>query len=86
VLIHPEDAARHGIGEGDRVKLANLRGWAVRVARVTGDTQKGLLVAEGIFWQTGEFATGINDLTSQKTTDIGDGPTFHESRVSLTPL
>lgn len=86
VLIHPEDAAEHGIGEGDRVKIANLRGWAVRVARVTGDTRKGLLVAEGIYWQTGEFETGINDLTSQKTTDIGAGPTFHETRVALTLL
>lgn len=86
VLIHPEDAAERGIRDGDRLKIANHRGWAVRVARVTVDTRKGLLVAEGIFWQTDEFNAGINDLTSQKTTDIGEGPTFHESRVALSLL
>ncbi len=52
-----------------------------------------MLVAEGIFWPVGgnvgavgeeEAAGGINDLTSQKLTDMGGGATFHESLVSLT--
>jgi len=83
VLVHPEDAETLQISDGDRVRLSNHRGWAVRTARVTGDTRPGLLVAEGIFWQSEEFTSGINDLTSQKTTDIGEGPTFHEARVAL---
>ncbi len=83
VLIHPDDAAEYDISDGVKVKISNLRGWAVRISRITTDTQKGLVVAEGIFWQTDEFAVGINDLVSQKTTDIGEGPTFHESRVTL---
>lgn len=83
VLIHPEDGGEYNITDGAKVKISNFRGWAVRVARVTTDTQKGLLVAEGIFWQNDEFGVGINDLVSQKITDIGEGPTFHESRVMI---
>jgi len=83
VLIHPEDAVSRHIPDGARVRLCNHRGWVVRVARLTEDTQRGLLVAEGIFWQTEAFSAGINDVTSQKTTDIGAGPTFHESRVAV---
>jgi len=83
VLIHPEDAADHTISDGDSVILENFRGWTTRLARLTEDTQRGLLVAEGIFWQTKSQQNAINDLTSQKLTDMGGGATFHESRVRL---
>ncbi len=86
VLIHPEDALENNIDDGDIIKMTNNRGWAERIVRVTADTQKGLLVAEGIFWQSDDHLTAINDLTSQKLTDIGGGGTFHESRVSITLL
>ena len=92
VLIHPEDAAGCAIDDGDEVLLQNGRGKTTRIARVTTDTGKGVLVAEGIFWPVESSAAidaaaqvpgGINDLTSQKLTDMGGGATFHESLVSL---
>ena len=95
VLVHPEDAATCQIQDGDAVILYNGRGKTTRLARVTSDTGKGILVAEGIFWPVDENAEitgfdiedtlpgGINDLTSQKLTDMGGGATFHESLVSL---
>jgi len=89
VLVHPEDAAICNVQEGDEVVLENGRGRTTRFARVTTDTRKGVLVAEGIFWPVEpvgadeEFPGGINDLTSQKLTDMGGGATFHESLVSL---
>lgn len=83
VLIHPQDAKAYGVKDGAEVLLFNARGTARRRARLTTDTRRGLLVAEGIFWQTSEEPSGINDLTSQKTTDVGAGPTFHESRVAV---
>ncbi|MCP4341449.1 MAG: molybdopterin-dependent oxidoreductase [Desulfobulbaceae bacterium] len=95
VLVHPEDAARCEVIDGDEVILQNGRGKTTRLAKVTTDTQKGVLVAEGIFWSVEpvepvdaeeEIFGGINDLTSQKLTDMGGGATFHESLVSLTPL
>ena len=83
VLIHPEDARRWGVTEGERVVLQNYRGKTARLARLTTDTRPGVLVAEGIFWPMGEEDSGINDLTSQKPSDMGGGATFHESLVTL---
>ena len=83
VLIHPVDAKTYNIENDDIVTLYNNRGWARRKAVVTSDTQKGLLVAEGIFWESAAHPSGINDLTSQNLTDMGGGGTFHESRVAI---
>ncbi|WP_457577235.1 molybdopterin-dependent oxidoreductase [Desulfomarina sp.] len=83
VLIHPEDAEKAGIVHGDLVILENFRGRTSRVAHLTKDTRRGLLVAEGIFWQSEKNEGAINDLTSQNLTDMGGGALFHESRVRL---
>lgn len=84
VLIHPEDAGSLNIADGDLVELHNHRGSNTRKAEVTARTQPGLLVAEGIYWQSSESGdTCVNDLTSQAITDYGGGGTFHESRVAL---
>lgn len=85
VLIHPEDAESVGVRNGDEIVLHNFRGQTVRVAKLTTDTRRGLLVAEGIYWQTGAGEGGINDLVSQKCSDIGGGALFHESRVQILP-
>lgn len=83
VKIHPVDAKEQGIADGAEVLLANHRGRARRIARLTADTRQGLLVAEGLYWQEGAEGLTINNLTSQKTTDLADGPTFHESLVRI---
>jgi len=83
VLIHPDDAAPLSIVTGQEVRLFNGRGCVTRLATISSDTQPGLLVAEGIYWEPESGATGINDVTSQKLTDSGGGGIFHESRVGL---
>lgn len=95
VLVHPEDALACGVDDGEAVILFNGRGRTRRLVSITSDTARGILVAEGIFWpveqstelqeDTGASAMsgGINDLTSQKPTDMGRGATFHESLVAL---
>ena len=85
VLIHPEDAVENGIEDGTLVKLFNFRGSVVRCAAVSEATQKGLLVAEGIYWPPPATGAGINDLVSQKCSDVDGGALFHESRVQLSP-
>lgn len=82
VLIHPEDARRYGIEDGKMVSLVNHRGEVKRRAVVTVDTQAGLVVAEGLFWPD-QFSNGVNQLTSQKLSDIGGGSLFHEARVAV---
>jgi anaerobic selenocysteine-containing dehydrogenase len=84
VLIHPLDAKEKRIKDGEMVTLKNGRGQTKRRAKISIDTQLGLLVAEGIYWpdENGDL-TGINDLTSQNTTDLGGGGIFHESLVDI---
>lgn len=82
VLMHAKDAESLSVTDGEKVRLVNFRGRSIRTVSITDDTAPGLLVAPGLFWEDGSEG-GINDLTSQKTTDIGAGPTFHESRVRV---
>lgn len=92
LLIHPDDAAEYGVTDGVEVIVLNGRGRARRTARLSNDTAPGLIVAEGIFWpepvnkRSPDETSGINDLTSQKLTDMGGGGTFHESLVTLRPV
>jgi len=83
VLIHPDDAEQHNIACGQTLTLSNGRGTTTRIASISRDTQVGLLVAEGIYWEAEKTTHGINNLTSQKLTDSGGGGVFHESRVAL---
>ncbi len=86
VLVHPRDAGNGGIADGDLVELSNDLGTAVLRARVTDDTQPGVLVAEGTWWPWhGRSDHGINALTSARLTDLGGGSTFHDNRVALRP-
>lgn len=83
VLVHPVDADRFGVTDGKVITLYNDRGWARRKARISDAPRQGLIVAEGIFWESETHPAGINDLTSQKLTDMGGGGTYHESRVAI---
>jgi len=92
VLVHPTDAENAQVQDGKLVTLENLRGKTRRFARITEDTQQGVVVAEGIFWhastdaEDSEQLSGVNSLTSQKLADMGGGATFHESRVKISAL
>lgn len=88
VWIHPADARdpRTGLGieSGDEVELHNEHGAIRIVARVTSDTQPGVVVAEGTWWPAhSRSGRGINVLTSSRLTDLGEGSTFHDNRVGL---
>ncbi len=84
VLIHPRDAKLRRITDGMLVEIYNGRGRNLRKADVSDRTQPGLLVLEGVYWENNSSGmTGVNELTSQKTTDLGKGGTFHEMRVDV---
>lgn len=90
VLVNPADAELLGIVDKQRVQIVNHRGSVTRVARVTTDVGPQVVAAPGLYWPAepapaGGQDKGINDLTSQKLTDMGGGATFHESLVTLVP-
>ena len=81
-LVHPDDAARLGIGEGSRVTLGNGRGTVTVHARVTGGMQPGVVVVESV-WPNADFGNGvgINALTSDAPAAPNGGAVFHDTAV-----
>jgi anaerobic selenocysteine-containing dehydrogenase len=84
VLVHPADAARLGIADGDRVRLGNERGEVVLHARLFDGLQPGVLVAQSV-WPNAAFegGIGINALTSDDPAPPMGGAVFHDTAVWL---
>jgi anaerobic selenocysteine-containing dehydrogenase len=84
VLLHPADAARLGVSDGDRVRLGNARGEVVLHARLFDGLQTGVVVVESV-WPNAAFegGIGINALTSDDPAAPAGGAVFHDTAVWL---
>jgi anaerobic selenocysteine-containing dehydrogenase len=85
VMIHPDDAAALGIGEGARVRLGNERGSVVLHARLFEGVRRDVLISEGV-WPNAAFeeGRGINVLTGADSPAPFGGAAFHDNRVWIT--
>jgi anaerobic selenocysteine-containing dehydrogenase len=82
--MHPDDAAARGITDGDMVRVFNDRGSHRLRARVNGKPRAGVVVAPSVWWKKHAPDRGnANNLTSQRTSDIGGGATFYDCRVQV---
>ena len=82
VMIHPDDAAEHGIADGDAVVLGNPRGEVRLHAKVFDGVRRGVLIAESI-WPNSAYpdGRGINTLTSAESIAPFGGAAFHDNKV-----
>jgi anaerobic selenocysteine-containing dehydrogenase len=86
LLINPAEAATRGIEDGQMVRVHNENGDCRLYALLTDDAPRGVVVAASVWWpKQSPDGKGINHLTSQKTTDLGDGSTFHCNLVEVSP-
>ena len=82
--MHADDAAARGIRDGDRVRVFNDRGGYTLRARVNGKPRPGVVVAPSVWWKKYARDGGnANNVTSQRTTDLGGGATFYDCRVEV---
>ena len=82
--IHPDDAATRGITSGAVVKVFNERGNYLVKAEVSARARPGVVNGMGIWWRKlGLDGTNVNQLTSQKLTDLGRGPVFYDCLVQV---
>jgi anaerobic selenocysteine-containing dehydrogenase len=84
IELHAADAAARGIRDGDRVRVFNDRGAFAAVARVNGKPRRGVVVALSVWWR--KFAhdgRNANDVTSQRTADLGGAATFYDCLVEV---
>jgi anaerobic selenocysteine-containing dehydrogenase len=82
--MHPDDSAARGISHGDMVRIYNDRGSFVCKARVTDKARPGLVVGLSIWWKklAGD-GKNVNEVTSQRLTDMGRAPTFYDTLVEV---
>ncbi|MDW6021305.1 molybdopterin oxidoreductase family protein [Mesorhizobium sp. BAC0120] len=82
LLIHPEDASRLGLGEGERVEIGNARGEVVLHAKLFDGLKRGVVIAEGVWPNSAhERGEGINVLTGSDAPAPYGGAAFHDNKV-----
>jgi anaerobic selenocysteine-containing dehydrogenase len=82
--LHPDDARRRGIADGDKVRVFNDRGSYALRARINGKPRQGVVVAPSVWWKKhSPDGRNANDLTSQRTADLGNAATFYDCRVEV---
>jgi anaerobic selenocysteine-containing dehydrogenase len=83
--MHPDDAAARSIEDGQTVTLRNNRGTLTLRVRLSRRVQPGVVTAS-LGWNKGSpDGAGVNQLTSQRLTDLGGGPTFYSTLVCVEP-
>lgn len=81
VIIHPEDAEKYGIKEGDKVKLASPRGHLETYAKVSEEVRMGELFMP---WHFAEAP--VNALTRSEIDPMSKIAPFKHSVVSIEKL
>jgi anaerobic selenocysteine-containing dehydrogenase len=82
--MHPDDARARGIRDGDPVRIYNDRGSYTLRARINGKPRRGVVVAPSVWWKKfSPDGRNANNVTSQRTADLGGGATFYDCRVEV---
>ena len=82
--MHEDDAKARGIVSGSVVRVYNARGDYRCKAQVTRRARPGVVNGLGIWWRKlGLDGKNVNQLTSQRLTDLGRGPTFYDCLVQV---
>lgn len=84
VEIHPLDAAKRSIRDGQWVTIFNDRG-SFRARAMVGETVKaGVVVSQGVWWNKyTPDGVNCNTTTSSRLTDFGAGATFFDNLVEV---
>jgi anaerobic selenocysteine-containing dehydrogenase len=82
--MHADDALARGIESGQMVRIFNDRGEYRCKAEVSRRARPGVVNGLGIWWRKlGAFGTNVNEVTSQRLTDLGGGPVFYDCAVEV---
>lgn len=86
ILIHPLDAERFGITDAQPTRITSRYGEICRKAVVTDDAKQGVVISVGQWWpKLSPDKKSLNDLTSERLTDLGGGSTFGNPVVRIAP-
>ena len=84
VVVHPQDALRFGVADGDVVTIGNARGELLIKAKCKASALPGTVVVEGV-WPNSDLAggLGINKLIGADPVAPRGGVAFHDSAIWL---
>jgi len=84
VEMSAQDADARHISTGDMVRVFNARGQYHCQAEVSERARPGVVHGLGVWWRKyGTQGTNVNELTSQRLTDMGRAPTFYDCAVEI---
>jgi len=84
VLLHPEDAAARGLGDGDVARVFNDRGEYLARVEVSDRVPPGLASGSKGHWpKLNPGGTSIAATVMEKDADMGAGALFHDNRVEV---
>ncbi len=82
--MHADDANARGLVSGQMVRVFNQRGSHRCKLEVSKRARPGVVNGLGIWWRKlGSDGTNVNEVTSQRLTDLGRGPTFYDCLVQV---
>ncbi|MGD1107955.1 MAG: molybdopterin-dependent oxidoreductase [Terracidiphilus sp.] len=83
IEIHPADAQRRGVADGERVRVFNDRGSLELTAMLNASLPAGVVAARLDWAKLHPDGANVNVLTSERLTDIGGGATFYSTLVEV---
>jgi anaerobic selenocysteine-containing dehydrogenase len=87
MIVHPSDAEKYGLKDGERNVFSSRQGSILRKTIVSTDAPEGTVVALGQWWaKLAPDKKSLNDLTSERLTDLGGGSTFGNVTVRVEAL
>jgi anaerobic selenocysteine-containing dehydrogenase len=85
--MHQTDALARGITQGSLVRVFNQRGEYRCRVDISQRARPGVVNGLGIWWRKlSHGGKNVNELTSQRLTDMGNGPTFYDCAVEVSAM
>jgi len=86
-IMHPDDAGLRAIRDQQVVQIENDRGAFHARVRISDGIRPGVIWAPSIWWtKLAGDGRNANDTTSQRLTDMGEGPVFYDNLVEVVPV
>jgi anaerobic selenocysteine-containing dehydrogenase len=84
-MLHPDEAKKRGLADGQTVELHNDVGAVRLVLRVSDEAPPGVAFVPGQRPAGEAGGTTINMLCSDRYSDMGDGATYQDTRLDVRP-
>ncbi len=84
--MHAQDAEARGLADGQMARVFNARGSQLLRVQLNGRARPGVVNGLGVWWRKfGVDGKNVNELSSQRLTDLGAAATFYDCLVEVEP-